>query len=314
MSPVLRSTSKLSTYSAIDVDTILVDEIGNLHLHGSTSPRAQHRSLSSSSRSTVASMALKQSTINDYNVEKWGFVALQPPMVIGEARYPDLYAALLKGSVSDNTATTTLSRGYSRSLLKPIGTGRPVSSPQGHSPKKHQEPAYSAWSQRTIYQTKTQPSEEPDPYSTATTTTGIATSAKSLRTDFLEVIDSILNLLPTEEEMAADTRNVRIQSQEERKCLDTRDFVHHTRKDQYEHQKLRSAKPDPWSTAPTITFDELCRAARSDLPPSSEQNSVDYEMLDGSHRPTGDEIMRYIEENINLGGRQNEVQCSCVTC
>jgi hypothetical protein len=315
MSPVLRSTSKLSTYSAIDVDTILVDEIGNLHLHGSTSPRAQHRSLPSSSRSTVPAMALNQPTITDYNVEKWGFVPLKPPMVISEEGYADEYDALLKGSVSDYTATASLlSRDYSRSFPKPIGTGRPVSSPQGHSPKKHQEPAYSAVHQRIIYLTKPQPSEQPDPCSTTTTATGIAASAMSLRNDFLEVIDSILNLLPTEEEMAVATRNVRIQAQEGRKCLDTRALVHHIKKAQYEHQKPRSAKPDPWSTAPTITFDELCRAARSDLLPSSDQNSVNYEMPDRSHRPTDDEIMRYIQEKINLGARRNEVQCSCVTC
>jgi hypothetical protein len=93
MSDAMRTISQLAAYQAVDVDPTLRDAFGSLHLHGKTS---QLRTRSSPWRSS-----LNQSTINEYNVDKFGFVALQPPMAVGEERYPDKYLDLLKGSVPD---------------------------------------------------------------------------------------------------------------------------------------------------------------------------------------------------------------------
>jgi hypothetical protein len=297
MPHTLRSTSELDAYAGIDGSTPVCDAIGSLHLHGSTSPRAQYRGLFASSRSNVPSMSLNCSTTKNYNlanIAKWGFVALQPSLGQDEERYPDKYADLFVGSVPDYSVDSQ-NRGC-RSFPKPIGSGRPVLSQHSVTSELHRE--------RTPGQEKPRLSHQPHRDSTGALDTATDASAGVLLNQFQEVINSILDLLGAEDESTCENEHSSLKAPEQREHLDTPTLVCSAKKSKYQQQGVGWATPTGFPTTRTPVLGK-CRAGRS-IRRQADRDLRDFDKMVFRHGATGDEIiMRYMEEKMNPGPRKS---------
>jgi hypothetical protein len=123
-------------------------------------------------------------------------------MAIAVEHYPNKYLDLLQGSVPDYTAPQP-SRGYSGSFPAPIGSGRPVSTGQSSRVKTQRKCPYMLVEERDMQQNKAPVRKQPQPDTTEPTLRETETIGHVLLGQFKEVVDSILDLLPTEEQLDA---------------------------------------------------------------------------------------------------------------
>jgi hypothetical protein len=294
--------SQLSSYIEFDVEC---DAIGSIHLHGSTSPRAPHRTIPALSNPHCPYLPMQHWTTINPNVACWGFVGLQPPMLVGGERYPDKYADLWNGSVPDFTPVPS-SRGYSGSFPKPIGTGRPVVSPANVALQQHEQYQYEVTIHTGIEQKSATLRDRLLRDSAASALPKADPCGKQLLAEFTAVINSIFNILATEQQAIHIEPRIELTAPGKSGRTETSVLTHNTNNTKSMHTEVPLAQGVPTGL---LTASPARIRSSSNVMACLTTVMGDTEMKEGPRDPVADVFWLLMDENSVVGVSQNAMWC-----